>query len=104
MSKEIEYSPHFYYAKIRETSKYKYQHAGFFPVNQDKERIGRWIGNDNVYPEAEIYLFEFDPKNGFYQFSNLDRNKKSQHYSLQDLIKMGLDKPNLEDGEWRNQY
>lgn len=102
MSKELEYSPHMYYAKIKDSSKYRYQHEGFFPVKQHKERIGNWIGNDNFYPESEIQLFEFQPKQGFFQFANLDKNVKSLHYSVSDLKRMGLDKPTLEDTKWRN--
>lgn len=104
MSTELEYSPHLYYAKIIDSSKYKYQHEGFFPVKQHKDidKSGIWIGNNNLYPEAEIQLFEFQPKQGFFQFANLDKNVKSLHYTMSDLKIMGLDKPVLEDTKWRN--
>jgi hypothetical protein len=104
MSKELEYSPHLYYAKIKDSSKYKYQHEGFFPVKQHKDidKSGIWIGNNNLYPETEIQLFEFQSKQGFFQFANLDKNVKSLHYTMSDLKIMGLDKPVLEDTKWRN--
>lgn len=85
----FEFSPYHYYAKIRDTSKYRWQHAGFFPVEQSKQRIGLWLGNDNCYPEAHIELYTFDPKLGFREFG-ANRSTPTKTYSIKQLEKMGF--------------
>ncbi len=97
MQQSREYSPHFHYAKIKKSSKYRYQHSGFFPIKQHKHRLGLWIGNDNLYPESDIDLFEYQSKQGFFQLGNTSKNIKNRNYYLDELELLGLHKPNLQD-------
>lgn len=103
MKKVIGYCPHFSYAKINESSKYYYQHQGFFPVKQHKERLGIWIGNNNYYPESEIMLFAFEKDQGFFQFGNLCMDKENRKYYMDELKEMNLDKPLSQDSVLRDE-
>jgi len=97
MKKLTGYCPHFSYAKINETSKYYYQHQGFFPVKQHKKRLGIWIGNNNYYPESEIKLFAYEKNQGFFQFANLCMDKENRNYYIAELKEMNLDIPLSQD-------
>ena len=89
-----EFSPYHYYAKIRNTSKYRRQHASFFIVELSKRREGLWLGNENCYPESEIELYTFDPKSGLREFG-VNRSIPPKCFTLAQLKKMGLMAPSV---------